>query len=64
MLRFEQANGGENPLTQKRVFSEEHTRMAMSLMLSCGMYDFSGEWASSHLPPHLLLYPPAHTSLS
>lgn len=41
------ANGGENPLTQKRVFSEEHTRMAMSLMLSCGMYDFSGEWAFS-----------------
>jgi glutaminase len=31
------ANGGENPLTQKRVFSDEHTRMAMSLMLSCGM---------------------------
>jgi len=41
------ANGGENPLTQKRVFSDEHTRMAMSLMLSCGMYDFSGEWAFS-----------------
>lgn len=39
------ANGGENPLTQKRVFSEDTTRMAMSLMLSCGMYDFSGEWA-------------------
>lgn len=41
------ANGGENPLTQTRVFSEETTRSCLSLMLSCGMYDYSGEWAFS-----------------
>jgi len=41
------ANGGVSPLTNKRVFKESTARMVMSLMLSCGMYDFSGEWAFS-----------------
>lgn len=39
------ANGGVNPFTRKQVFSKDNTRSVISLMLSCGMYDFSGEWA-------------------
>jgi len=39
------ANGGVNPLTGEQVFSSHHVRNCLSLMLSSGMYDFSGEWA-------------------
>jgi len=41
------ANSGLNPLhpESERVFKPEHIKYCMSLMLSCGMYDFSGEWA-------------------
>eukprot|EP00051_Salpingoeca_urceolata_P015284 m.197457 g.197457 ORF g.197457 m.197457 type:complete len:565 (-) comp18348_c0_seq1:137-1831(-) len=39
------ANGGVNPLTGSSVFSGVSTRNVLSLMLSCGMYDYSGEWA-------------------
>lgn len=39
------ANGGVNPLTGKNIFEPEYCRHALALMLSCGMYDFSGEWA-------------------
>jgi len=38
------ANGGINPLTQDKVFNKKHVRNALSIMLSCGMYDYSGEW--------------------
>lgn len=39
------ANAGVNPLTGKRVFSATTVQHCLSLMLSCGMYDFSGEFA-------------------
>jgi glutaminase len=39
--------GGVNPLTQERVFDPVHTRNALSIMYSCGMYDYSGEFAFS-----------------
>ena len=39
------ANGGLNPLTGERVFSAEHVRNTLPLMLTCGMYDYSGQWA-------------------
>jgi len=39
------ANSGHNPLTNEKVYDREICKNAMSLMLSCGMYDFSGEWA-------------------
>lgn len=39
------ANGGTNPITGEVVFDSHITQMCLSLMLSCGMYDFSGEWA-------------------
>lgn len=32
-------------MTGHAVFDPEVTRAALSLMLSCGMYDSSGEWA-------------------
>jgi glutaminase len=39
------ANGGVNPLTGERVFSTDTVKNCLSLMHSCGMYDFSGEFA-------------------
>jgi len=39
------ANGGICPLTGRRVFRSETVRKCLSLMSSCGLYDFSGEWA-------------------
>lgn len=39
------ANGGVCPLTGKRVLQGQTVRDCLSLMYSCGMYDFSGEFA-------------------
>ncbi|MFD8033612.1 glutaminase A [Streptomyces sp. NPDC059717] len=39
------ANGGVNPLTGERIFSSDTVRKCLSLMSSCGMYDYSGEFA-------------------
>lgn len=39
------ANGGICPISNERVFSNEIVKNALSLMSSCGMYDYSGEWA-------------------
>ncbi|MEM9706154.1 MAG: glutaminase A [Pseudomonadota bacterium] len=39
------ANGGVCPLTSQRVFQSETVKDCLSLMYSCGMYDFSGEYA-------------------
>ena len=39
------ANGGVNPLTGKNVFNSSTVKNCLSLMNSCGMYDFSGEYA-------------------
>jgi glutaminase len=39
------ANGGVCPTTGRRVFRPETVQKCLSLMYSCGMYDFSGEWA-------------------
>lgn len=41
------ANGGVNPITRERVFERSTVRSCLSLMHSCGMYDFSGEFAFS-----------------
>jgi glutaminase len=38
------AFGGVNPVTRDRVVSERVARDVTSIMASCGMYDFSGEW--------------------
>ncbi|MEG8013002.1 glutaminase A [Sphingomonas sp. 22R3R2A-7] len=39
------ASGGVCPLTSERVFSGDTTKNCLSLMASCGLYDFSGEFA-------------------
>ena len=39
------ANGGVCPTTNERIFTAENVKNCLSLMNSCGMYDYSGEWA-------------------
>jgi len=41
------ANGGASPLGGGRVFSTSTVQRCLSLMSSCGMYDYSGEFAFS-----------------
>lgn len=38
------ANNGINPRTGERALAASHVRSVLSVMHSCGMYDFSGEW--------------------
>jgi glutaminase len=40
-------NAGVNPLTGQRALQPEYVKDALSIMMSCGMYDFAGEWAYS-----------------
>jgi len=39
------ANGGANPLTGKRALPRERVRDVLSVMYTCGMYDYAGQWA-------------------
>ena len=39
------ANGGTNPFTGERIFKSETVKNILSVMLTCGMYDYSGEFA-------------------
>ena len=38
------ANGGVNPRTGEAVVDPEITEQVLTVMATCGMYDFSGEW--------------------
>ena len=38
------ANGGVNPVTGIRAVDERYVSNVLSVMATCGMYDFSGEW--------------------
>jgi glutaminase len=38
------ANGGVNPTTGERAIPGELVDKVLSVMMSCGMYDFAGEW--------------------
>jgi glutaminase len=38
------ANGGVNPVTGIRAIAEEYVDNVLSVMATCGMYDYSGEW--------------------
>ena len=38
------ANQGLNPITGERAILEPHVENVLSVMASCGMYDFSGGW--------------------
>jgi glutaminase len=39
------ANGGVNPTTGKRALAPRYVRDVLSVMHTCGMYDFAGQWA-------------------
>lgn len=39
------ANLGQNPVTGKQVFDMTAVRNTLSVMFTCGMYDYSGNWA-------------------
>lgn len=41
------ANHGVHPITGERVVSREVTRDMLTVALTCGMYDYAGEWAYS-----------------
>ncbi|PSN18799.1 glutaminase A [filamentous cyanobacterium CCP5] len=45
MLSATLANGGVNPVTQERALDERYVQDVISIMMTCGMYDGSGEWA-------------------
>ena len=38
------ANDGRNPLTHEQVIKPEFMDNILSVMSTCGMYDYSGEW--------------------
>lgn len=39
------ANAGVNPVTKGRAIECEYVKDLLSVMLTCGMYDYAGEWA-------------------
>jgi len=39
------ANAGVNPLTGEVALERQYVRDVLSVSLTCGMYDYSGEWA-------------------
>jgi glutaminase len=39
------ANGGINPLTNQRAIQEDYVGDLLTVMYTCGMYDFAGEWS-------------------
>ncbi len=39
------ANNGVNPLTGRRALDERYVKNVLSVMHSCGMYDYAGEWS-------------------
>lgn len=39
------ANNGVNPRSGQRMLAPEHVRDVLTLMMSCGMYDYAGEWS-------------------
>ncbi len=44
MMAATLANGGVNPITKERAIDERYVKDVISVMLTCGMYDYSGEW--------------------
>ena len=38
------ANGGVHPLTGKRALPAEHVERVLSVMATCGMYNYAGSW--------------------
>ena len=47
MMAATLANGGINPVTGRVAIKDEYLRDVLSVMYTCGLYDFAGEWAYS-----------------
>ena len=47
MMAATLANGGEHPVTKERAIEPESVPRVLSIMSSCGMYDYAGEWIYS-----------------
>ena len=45
MIGATMANMGQNPVTGRHVFDIICVRAMLAIMFTCGMYDYSGEWA-------------------
>ncbi len=45
MMAATLAAGGANPVTGERAVDERYVQDLLSVMYSCGIYDYSGEWA-------------------
>ena len=39
------ANTGTNPVTRRRVFNFQYIKYVLTVMLTCGLYDYAGGWA-------------------
>lgn len=39
------ANGGVNPVTGRRALDAAYVRDVLTVMFTCGMYDYAGQWA-------------------
>ncbi|WP_433491848.1 glutaminase [Nocardia grenadensis] len=46
MMAATLANRGVNPLSGEQVIREQVVRQVLSVMLTCGMYDAAGDWAT------------------
>jgi glutaminase len=44
MMAATLANGGQHPRTGERVIDHEHVARVLSVMATCGMYDYAGSW--------------------
>ncbi len=44
MMAATLANRGVNPMTGQRAIAEEYVENVLSVMSTCGMYDYAGEW--------------------
>jgi glutaminase len=44
MMAATLANAGINPLTRRRVIEHDHVESVLSVMSTCGMYDYAGSW--------------------
>ncbi len=44
MMAATLAGGGRNPLTDEQVIAFAHVRHVLSVMSTCGMYDYAGSW--------------------
>jgi glutaminase len=45
MMAATLANMGTNPITRKRVFDYQYLKYVLTVMFTCGLYDYAGGWA-------------------